>query len=286
MREDSFTRRSAEAGGRLTGIDCGAARRRLWPGSGPKATSPDIIAAQEHLADCADCQRFMAEMQSMADLLSAVDQPSMPHASRERIFGSLARHRAARADVKRRAPSGLLVAAGIVAAIVLVTLGALQVLNKTADGGDVYTALAQDHAHTVSNARLISSDRSAISAWLAGRVPFVVFVPVLPNTQLHGARLAMMDGRTVAVVEYTVNSDMLSYFILPAPSTTARGSDENTAGIHLLPSSRNGYEIISWNEDGLLHAMVGRMSEAQLGQYAKDCLQQMNDAMSRVGIVR
>lgn len=222
----------------------------------------------------------------MADNLSAVEQPSLPHDLRERIFGRLARHRAAIPDVKRRTRSRVALGAGIAAAIGVLAFGTFRMLNKVDDGGDLYAALAQDHAHTVSNARLISSDRSTISRWLADRVPFAVFVPVLPKTELHGARLAMTDGRTSAVVEYTMDDDMLSYFVLPSPRSEARSSGGRNAAIHLLPVARSGYEIVSWSEDGLLHAMVGRLSQAQLDQFARECLQQMNDAISRVSIVK
>ena len=162
-------------------------------------------------------------------------------------------------------------------------LGILRVANKSGSESDLFAELAEDHAHTLSNARLISSDRVAISAWLSERVPFVVFVPVFPNTEFHGARLAMMDSRTSAVVEYSVNGKMMSYFILPDAASTVGRPDRSPPGVHLLPEFRIGYEIVSWREAGLLHAMVGRLSKSQLHQFAQSCLQQMEQSMPRVG---
>lgn len=264
------------------GISCGRVRRLLWPDGGPRATSPDLIAAQEHLAACDACQRFVQEMRAQADVLrTAALREAAPADVRRRLFTVVARARAGVQPAGRRVvPLSWLVAA---VATLAILGGALAVDHLWRHGSvDSIAALVDDHARALGDARIASSDQAMVSRWLAERVHFAMFVPALPNARLLGARLRIEDGRRGVAVQYSVNGVPVTYFVTPD------GSDglppQGAVGaMQFQRLMRAGYHVVAWREPGLLHAMVGNISESQLASLAEACIKQARGTVAARG---
>lgn len=258
-------------------MTCGRARRLLWPDGGPRVTTQDVIDAQQHLAQCEACQQFVREMRAYGEALrEAAPRDEAPAEVRRRLFTAVARARAGlQPSSAQRVPVYWLIAA---ITLLVVLGGALTVDHLMRHAVvDPMLALAEDHVRALSDARLASTDTAAVRRWLTGQVHFAVYLPVLPNARLLGARLRMMDGQRGAALEYEVNGVSVSYFVVPdgrdgdvPPSAAGRERFER--------STRAGYRIVAWREPGLLHAMVGFLSESQLATLAVACIKQARGA--------
>ena len=157
-------------------------------------------------------------------------------------------------------------------AVVLVLVG-LATADWRADRTgppDALAALADDHMRAIGGDGLASADTAAVAEWLRARLPFAVHVPVLPDLELRGARLCLMDGRRGAVVEYrTATGEPVSYYVVPAPQgrPVAGRNDVQRA-------SRAGYYVVGWTEPGLLHALVANLPESRLVELARLCMKE------------
>ncbi len=261
---------------------CGRTRRLLWPDAGPRTASAEVIEAQEHLSTCASCQRFLADMRAVADVAASAPATTVPADCRERLFDALARRRTAvpSPERRRRLSSASIIAAASIVLLAVAVAGLLRQRSTSINALDVLSAIANDHAHTLADTRIASSDQATVARWLSSRVPFAVFVPVLPGTTIRESRVVMVDGRASAVVEYAVHGEVMSYFTIPMGDDRSR----DTGPLRFVHASRNGYRLVSWYEPGLLHVMVGNVSPSLLELLARHCVNQMNALASRLGV--
>jgi anti-sigma factor RsiW len=257
-------------------MTCGRARRLLWPDGGPRPASPEVIDAQEHLAACPACQGFMAEMRAVGQAVrESAPCEQAPAKARERLFAALAHARAGAPPRRPRHAGNWLVLA---AAVLLVILGTTLLADRLTrrPPADAIAALAEDHARAVGEAHLASTDPSEVKDWLARHVQFGMQVPVLPGASLRGARISVVDGRRSAVLEYDVEGTAMSYFVIPnesrSPAARRLARFDQTV--------RAGYQVVSWHEPGLLHAMVGNLSASQLAILARACVEKAGRAVA------
>jgi anti-sigma factor RsiW len=251
-------------------MTCGRARRLLWPGAGPRAASPDVIEAQQHLEACAACQQFVREMLALGDAINdaAVREPA-PLDVRGRLFSAIARARTGAQPAPRRHVRAQWLAAAVVLLVGLAgAITADRLLRDTP--ADPITAIAEDHAKALGEMHIASGDPAEITRWLAGQVHFAMHVPVFPDAKLRGARLCVMNGRRGAVVEYEVDGVVVSYFVVPDEAKLAGGGTPT----RFDGTRRAGYHVVAWREPGLLHAMVGNLPESRLATFAKACVEQ------------
>lgn len=250
---------------------CGTTRRLLWPDTGPRPVSAEIVVAQEHLTACRECRQFMVDIRATADLARTIDGPPMAAAARERLFSALARKRAAMPKPLSRRYAWAGMAAASIVLVAAATTAVWYQRSRAEAPPEILSALAGDHANTLSDARVATSNRADVSRWLSHRVPFAVFVPTLTGATLSGARVVQMEGRATAVIEYKLGDEMLSYFIVPS------NEDRSTAGYppRFARQSRAGYRLVSWHDAGLMHAMVGNIASSELEKFAHACVDQM-----------
>jgi len=256
-------------------VSCGTARRVLWPDAGPRAASPDVVAAQNHLAHCPACQGFVDDMRRIsAVVVSAAPRPVAPDSLRDRIFDQIERARSDTSGPRRRRQIGTMVAAAAAILAAAITAIAIRSGAPRSVSPKLVAVLANEHARALGETRIVSSDARSITRWLSGQVQFAVYVPDLPGAELRGARLVMADGRRGAVVTYAMEGEVLSYFIVPASARDAP-APEPPVFDH---TSLYGYQAVSWREPGLLHAMVGKVAPSRLEQLARYCVAHMKVA--------
>ncbi|MFL5495322.1 MAG: hypothetical protein ACJ8DC_13135 [Gemmatimonadales bacterium] len=248
-------------------MDCGKARRLLWPTGGPRELTPALEAARQHLATCPACQAFEADMRHLAAQIGdQAPRETAPLEVRERLFGALAGARAAAKPGGFRSRRRALVAAAVV--LVLIGLATADWRAHRAGPPDTLAALADDHMRAIGGDGVTSADTAVVAEWLRARLAFAVHVPVMPDLQLRGARLCLMDGRRGAVVEYrTAAGEPVSYYVVPAPEERAA-----TVGFDVQRASRAGYHVVGWTEPGLLHALVANLPESRLVELARLCM--------------
>jgi anti-sigma factor RsiW len=258
---------------------CGRTRRLLWPSGGPRVASPEVIDAQAHLEACPACQQFMRDMRALGDATRDVaPREYAPAEVRRRLFTAIARARTGAQDATsgRHRRVRWLAAAGLLLAGLAGALTADRLLRHAST--DPITAIVEDHAKTLGEFRIASGDPAEVTRWLAGQVHFAVYVPVLTGAELRGARLCVLDGRRGAVVEYDVDGVAVSYFVVPYG---AQPAGDATPG-RFDHTRRSGYQVVSWREPGLVHAMVGNLPESRLETFAKACVAQARRAVAWV----
>jgi hypothetical protein len=258
---------------------CGHARRLLWLENGPRAVTPEIAAAQTHLAECEACQQFLGDMRHLGEHLRLLaPRLHAPVAVRERVFTALAR---ARVTVLALPPAARRVPWWMTAAVLLLAcgVGLLWVTRSRHHGSasvghNALSAVAEDHIRSLSDQRIMASETETVARWLGKHVPFAIHVPALPNAQLEGGRLCFLQGQQGVVLWYRVEDKLVSYYIMP-----------RTPHEHAVPALRAfhqgaeaGYRVVAWRQDGLLHALVGALPYARLLDLARVCAPRTADA--------
>ena len=259
-------------------MPCGRARRLLWPDAGLRAVSPEVEAAERHVAGCEGCRAFLEEMRHTAAVVrDLAPRPEAPRTARNRLFQAIARARTG--SSKPRHPR-VAKWAGLAAAIALAASLAVVWGSRGAAGPDPIAGLAEDHMRATRGEGLVSSDSAVVAGWLASRLPFAMDVPRLPSLELRGARLCLMDGRRGGVVEYSAAGRLVSYFVVPSwPAGRAPARGE----VHV--TSRQGFHVAAWQEPGLVHALVGDLPEATLAELARLCMAKMMALLAWGGMV-
>ena len=249
-------------------ISCGAARRVLWPDGGPREASSEVVEAWAHVSDCADCEAFFVDMNAGATILRrAVGQDAAPLEVRQRLFAAIAKAHS-QSPLRRRAMRPV-IATTMAAALLLAATFTLRQFKSAASEQSLIAAIVSDHGQWLRGGGINSPVQGDVARWLAARVPFVVDVPTFPEANLKGGRITTIKGAQVAAVEYDLDGNALSYFVLPL--------DESVSGERieqLMHSQREGYEIVMWREPGLLHVLVGRIPKSTLDELALMCIEQ------------
>jgi anti-sigma factor RsiW len=253
-------------------MTCGRARRLLWPDTGPREATAEIVAAREHASRCPLCRRFLDDMRRLSDRIrEAVPRPEAPVEVRDRLFKALARARtdeASRGPVRRhRAWAAALAVALLVAGT---WLGLSLVPERVNPSADPLGAIAEDHLRSQRTTGLASSDSLEVTRWLADRLPFALEIPIFPGAQLKGARLLLVNRQSGAVVDYVIAGRSLSYYVLPAVAGEATSSARE-----IRVTSRAGYRVAAWEDGGLTHALVAGLPGPTLVELAHYCIEQM-----------
>jgi anti-sigma factor RsiW len=250
-------------------MSCGRARRLLWPDTGPREATEEIIAAREHASGCNACQEFFDDMQRLGRQIGrAAPRPTAPPEMRHRLFRTIALARTAAAAPARAARLRQMTVAGVAALFVigLSWLGYGAMRDGSAEDNAI-GSIVEDRLRSQQGAGLASSDSLQVARWLAERLPFAVQVPIFPDARLVGARLLVDNRKSGAVIEYAVQSLVLTYYVLPGAGMGVPRQ--------IQVASRDGYRVASWHDAGLTHALVATLPGPKLIEYARYCMHQM-----------
>jgi anti-sigma factor RsiW len=254
--------------------ECIASRGVLYPLEEPKEPTASVRKAKAHLDQCASCEEFFRQEREFLDWLRPrLPTEKAPAELRERIL-LRASDPALRTSVasKPLAPPGrrgaIIAAAAVAAAAILF---AVLLRDPTPPGvSALETALVEDHIRYLPNAsraEFPSSDATRVSSWFSDKLHFPVRAPFLSRGKLMGARLCFLMGQRVALLFYEVEERPLSLFVLDGASVDlSRARFEEYEGKPLCRSSRSGYQLVLWQDRGLVYAMVSELSaEVLLG---------------------
>ena len=217
----------------------------------------NALAAEAHVADCADCGALHEEMTRLRARLGAADLhfPAPPGlaARIDRAIGSAQRPAVRR---PRLAWPNWATGAGLTA-----LAASLLVLLMVPRGPDLPAEVVAGHVRSLQVAHLVdvvTSDQHTVKPWFAGRIDFSP--PVVDTSPagfvLAGGRLDYLDGRPVAAIVYRRRQHVINLFIWPGPGRSEPAAD-----------TRDGYNMLHWTSGGMVHWAVSDLNAAELGQF-------------------
>ncbi len=219
---------------------------------------PDDLAL--HLDACSTCRELF-------------DRTKIPM-SREAFEGLSAqgRVRLLRTMGAARAARPWKIAATAMAAMVLLALAAVFYSQRASSPvtDPVSVALVEDHIRYLDHPdRRGRSTAEEYRAHLQSYLDFPVMIPELPRARLTGARRCYLLSRRVALAFYDAPEGPASYFVFAAEGLTLPGKRCPEDG-GLKCGTSHGFQIVSWDEAGLVHAFVGPNAAALL-EMARAC---------------
>jgi anti-sigma factor RsiW len=217
----------------------------------------NALAAEAHIAGCADCGALHEEMIMLRARLGAADLhfPAPPGlaARIDRAIGSAQRPAVPRPRLVW--PNWATV--GGLAALA----ASLLLLLMVPRGPDLPAEVVAGHVRSLQVAHLVdvvTSDQHVVKPWFAGRIDFSP--PVVDTTPagfvLAGGRLDYLDGRPVAAIVYRRRQHVINLFVWPGPGRSAPATD-----------MRDGYNMVHWTSGGMVHWAVSDLNAAELGQF-------------------
>jgi anti-sigma factor RsiW len=252
-------------------MTCGRARRLLWPDTGPREATPEVVEARAHVSRCELCRDFFKDMGRIGERIrTAAPRPHAPVEVRDRLFKAIARARTGHSGLSA-GPSRWRVGMGLVATVVLggAWLGYVVTHRPLTPASDPLSALVEDQLRSQASQRIVASDSLTVAQWLGDRVPFAVTVPLFPEARLTGARTLLVNRQLGAAVDYVISGKSLSYYVLPGRSGNSVRSQE------IRLTSRSGYHLATWEDAGLTYALVAVLPEPELLALARYCIHQM-----------
>ncbi len=227
------------------------------------------VVLAEHRASCPVCKRnetILAAARQAArgvayhhvspELLRAVaGRIGVPRA--EADSASEAPPRCTRAWIPWQGIAGFGAGAALAAAVVLTLL--------PAGRPESIAALVDDHVRALQPGHLldvVSTSRHTVKPWFDGKLDFAPPVKNLAGAgfPLLGGRLDYVDGRAVAVLVYGRGKHLLELFVWP----------ESTGMAEPARATRDGYNVIHWQSEGMSLSAVSDLDPAGLAEFVRE----------------
>ncbi|HKG21802.1 MAG TPA: zf-HC2 domain-containing protein [Blastocatellia bacterium] len=252
-------------------------------------------AVEMHLSACGPCRemleserRFLRVVRGARPLYRAtpelrarveelLDEAPAPHeASREllqRIERSLSGNSAAASrpiDIRRAVSIGALLALALLACIWSLAGYSNRLGPKPpSDFAMMAVETHQRYLRGQLPLEIASGVPEQISAWFAGKVPFILKLPNYQELsgqeklyQLEGARLAGYKNDYAAYVAYQMHRRQISLVVTSDTVAHPSGGEEIASkGITFHYDSIEGLKVITWSDRGLTYALVSDLEE-------------------------
>lgn len=214
----------------------------------------EMLVADAHLAECAECRALAARERHFRQLLRRQPRELAPSELRARITGWI--HRAEQRAVVRPGLIAPIAAVAAVLALVLwpTTQPSSRLVSELVDKHIAYAQIEQP-------AEFGSIDPAAVEQWFRTRAALRVTVSDYSPSgiRLVGARLADAGEHKAAYVLYEKGHTLLSVFTVPVSGdgSDLGGKHASYRGHKYVTLERKGYRTVSW-VDG--HTLLGLVS--------------------------
>jgi anti-sigma factor RsiW len=234
----------------------------------------ESLRVQKHLAECGDCRQTQDEQLALRSALRDPELYAHPSADFSKRIEAAVR-RAAKEEARSQRPSwfeslrlGTFRWVPAVAALVVITtMGALLVMNRSRSSHDqlIASAVLAGHIRSLQANHLVdvpSSDRHTVKPWFQGKLDFSPPVPDLSELgwPLIGGRLDYVDGRPVAVLIYQRRMHNINVFVWP---------NHGSADDAIRQEDAQGYQILHWNGAETTYWVVSDLNNAELLELAR-----------------
>jgi anti-sigma factor RsiW len=223
---------------------------------------------EAHLEGCAECRRRVELERAFKEIYTTPLRPDeAPLPVRERmaaLLGGLAG--AKQADRAPRGRRRRAVAAAATVALIVAGLAAGVLIGgrqRAAAASLVRLADASVEQHQKLARGVLPLDITDVSPkdaerWFGQRLDFNVRLPDLKREQLTfvGGRLSHLDGFDVAALEFRVEEQNVSLFIMPAEQYEKLRLREEP---RFKMVNRSGYDVIVWSSHGVAYTLVSEI---------------------------
>lgn len=216
-----------------------------------------------HVARCAQCAGRLEELRAMQSALrTKLPYHRAPPGLAARIGASLPREEAPRASRPWfRMPAFSLAGTGLAGALAGV---ALTVLVMSGPQSAPMLGVIDGHIRSLQADHLtdvLTSDQHTVKPWLSARLDVSPNVVELKDQgfPLVGGRLDYVDGHPAAAVVYRHEKHVINLFAWASSGPNEPFSD----------ASRQGFNVITWRQNGIRYYAVSDVEADQLAKFAK-----------------
>jgi anti-sigma factor RsiW len=223
---------------------------------------------EAHLPDCAECRHRVEVERAFKEIYTAPLRPDeAPPEVRERaaalLVGLAGPERAGRRWTGRRrraavaAASAALIVSGLAAGL-LIGGGRRAAAASLVRLADASVEQHQRLARGVLPLDITHVSPKEAERWFGQKLDFNVRLPDLKREQLTflGGRLSHLEGYDVAALEFRVDDQNVSLFILPAEQYEKLGLRDEP---RFKMVNRSGYDVIVWSSHGVAYALVSEI---------------------------
>jgi anti-sigma factor RsiW len=212
-------------------------------------------------------------METMANVVRRLaPRPLMPPSLRERLLRTVARERSTPTRRQLRIPHrARMVIAGAIAVAALVLIVLLPTYQNWGDDTwrNAISAIVEDHARVLHYDSLTTSDAGVARQWLNARVAFAVNVPEVNGIVLERAEICQLNGLRACLLRYRVDGQPVSYYSYELSRDEI--PPETASSATFRQTEEAGYRVVSWQEAGVLHALVADLPADRLVALARAC---------------
>jgi anti-sigma factor RsiW len=246
-------------------MNCDTMKSQVFPyvdGELPTALRDEMEA---HFGDCESCRRVVEQELAFRDTYVARlrPDPTPPHL-RDRINHFVTGLVEQRARTRRRWYKPWLY---MTSAVVLLAVGVVLGLQLAAILGrgntmdEVIEASVDQHqklGRGLLPRDIVGMSPQAAEDWLRKRVDFKVSLPDLkkPNVVLVGARISHLANAEVAAIDYKLDRDHVSLFIMPEEAYNQLGLSEKP---RFKVMKRRGFDVVIWRHEATGYTLVSEI---------------------------
>src|ERR1700675_715374 len=222
------------------------------------------VEIEKHMEGCQACARAVENLRSLGSAMRSGGLYYQPPASLgPRLEKALQRAGRSEAPPRRFGWQLIAVAASLLLAVYFVAR-MIPGIPHDASSNLVAQETLDSHLRSLMPGHLTdvqSTDQHTVKPWFNGKLDYSP--PVTDFAEqgfpLTGGRLDSLDGRALAVLIYRRRQHLINVYVWPAPGAADAG---------VIPSTRQGYNMIHWTRAGLNWWIASDLNSGELDSFA------------------
>jgi anti-sigma factor RsiW len=245
-------------------LDCKESQNLMAAYIDGELDSPTSVHYAAHLEGCPDCNdAYLAMLELHTAIVTHATAYTAPSYLRHRIRTALPRP--TRREKLSKLPwawinFGSTVTCSLTLAFTFslyMAVPSAEVLAEQEISGSHARSLMQNHLSDV-----VSTDQHTVKPWFTDKLDYspTVYDFAPEGYALLGGRLDYMSQRPVAAMAYQHKKHLLNLFVWP---------DKEHNNAPQVNSSRQGYQMIHWTQDGMRYWLISDVNAQDLGDFKR-----------------